>query len=162
MVRKTHTTDRKHSREAIDLVHAIILKLEEIPDGCAELFPFNNRYQIVVCFYDRATILKILHEEITVNLEFEYRITYGTGQVFDRKGPYRIEVSKEEYMKIVDAVMNDIPLMNIEGIDEIIEKMTNYVKDIDGCYNMDGTLRRSQLKKPRVISDLEFSIYRLE
>jgi hypothetical protein len=31
----------KHSAEAIGLVKAFISKLEDIPDGCAELFPFE-------------------------------------------------------------------------------------------------------------------------
>lgn len=30
-----------HSREAVDLVREFIARLEEIPDGCAELFPFE-------------------------------------------------------------------------------------------------------------------------
>ena len=32
---------RKHSAEAIDLVRTIIERLKEIPDGCAEIFPFE-------------------------------------------------------------------------------------------------------------------------
>lgn len=31
----------KHSAEAIELVEEFIAKLEEIPDGCAEIFPFE-------------------------------------------------------------------------------------------------------------------------
>ena len=34
--------NKKHSAEAIDLVEAFIQRLEEIPDGCAELFPFET------------------------------------------------------------------------------------------------------------------------
>ena len=30
-----------HSREAVELVKEFIARLEEIPDGCAELFPFE-------------------------------------------------------------------------------------------------------------------------
>ena len=30
-----------HSREAVELVREFITRLEEIPDGCAELFPFE-------------------------------------------------------------------------------------------------------------------------
>ena len=32
----------KHSEEAIELVKKIIHELEEIPDGCAECFPFET------------------------------------------------------------------------------------------------------------------------
>ena len=30
-----------HSKEAIELVGEFVAMLEEIPDGCAELFPFE-------------------------------------------------------------------------------------------------------------------------
>ena len=37
-----HMPDKgNHSREAMDLVREFIARLEEIPDGCAELFPFE-------------------------------------------------------------------------------------------------------------------------
>lgn len=32
----------EHSREAIELVKEFVQRLEEIPDGCAELFPFET------------------------------------------------------------------------------------------------------------------------
>lgn len=31
----------EHSQEAVDLVREFIARLEEIPDGCAEIFPFE-------------------------------------------------------------------------------------------------------------------------
>lgn len=34
--------DKGHSVEATDLVRRFIKALDNIPDGCAELFPFNN------------------------------------------------------------------------------------------------------------------------
>lgn len=35
------TENSNHSREAVELVKEFIARLEEIPDGCAELFPFE-------------------------------------------------------------------------------------------------------------------------
>lgn len=32
----------KHSREAIELVKEFVMRLEDIPDGCAECFPFET------------------------------------------------------------------------------------------------------------------------
>ena len=32
----------RHSKEAIELVEAFVKKLEDIPDGCAECFPFET------------------------------------------------------------------------------------------------------------------------
>ena len=34
--------DRKHSQKAIDLVREFVEMLEDIPDGCAEMFPFET------------------------------------------------------------------------------------------------------------------------
>ena len=31
----------EHSREAVELVRGFVSQLEEIPDGCSEIFPFN-------------------------------------------------------------------------------------------------------------------------
>ena len=31
----------QHSREAVELVRGFVSQLEEIPDGCSEIFPFN-------------------------------------------------------------------------------------------------------------------------
>ena len=35
------TENSNHSREAVELVKEFIARLEEIPDGCEELFPFE-------------------------------------------------------------------------------------------------------------------------
>ena len=35
-------SEGKHSREAISLVEEFVARLEEIPDGCAECFPFET------------------------------------------------------------------------------------------------------------------------
>lgn len=40
-VRHMPETGDDHSREAVELVKEFIARLEEIPDGCAELFPFE-------------------------------------------------------------------------------------------------------------------------
>lgn len=40
-VRHASAAKGKHSAEAIELVKEFIAKLEEIPDGCAEIFPFE-------------------------------------------------------------------------------------------------------------------------
>ena len=36
----------EHSREAIELVKEFVQRLEEIPDGCAEMFPFETIDQL--------------------------------------------------------------------------------------------------------------------
>ena len=37
-----YSSDRKHSTEAVELVKEFINRLKEIPDECAELFPFET------------------------------------------------------------------------------------------------------------------------
>ncbi len=37
-----NTHGEKHSRQSVELVKKFIAKLEEIPDGCAECFPFET------------------------------------------------------------------------------------------------------------------------
>ena len=41
-VRHIPKDNKKHSAEAIELVEAFIQRLEQIPDGCAERFPFET------------------------------------------------------------------------------------------------------------------------
>lgn len=36
------SSERKHSREAVELVREVLVRLEEIPDGCAETFPYKS------------------------------------------------------------------------------------------------------------------------
>ena len=41
MISKMDSEIEKHSSKAVELVRRFVTELEEIPDGCAELFPFE-------------------------------------------------------------------------------------------------------------------------
>ena len=41
MISKMDSEIEKHSSKAVELVRRFVAELEEIPDGCAELFPFE-------------------------------------------------------------------------------------------------------------------------
>ena len=87
---------------------------------------------------------------------FQYRITYDNGQSYDRPNLMTVDITKDEYKRIVLGVMAGKKIHEIEGITEPLEKMTAIVHDIDSWINMNGSQRNKPLKKARNISDLEF------
>lgn len=87
---------------------------------------------------------------------FQYRITYESGQCYDRNHQMVVQITKEEYKKIIQNVLQGIPINQIEDIPDVINEMTECVQDIDRWYNINGTQRSTPLKKSRAISDLEF------
>ena len=54
--------------------------------------------------------------------------------------------------------MQGIAIEQIEGISEVINKMTENVQFVDCFMNKNGTSRKTPLKKKRAISKLEFFI----
>lgn len=62
---------------------------------------------------------------------FQYRITYENGKTYDRKDEVIVEITKEKYIKIIQGVLQGIPINQIEGIADVIEKMTENVLFID-------------------------------
>lgn len=40
-IESLHSESEKHSSKVVELVRRFVAELEEIPDGCAELFPFE-------------------------------------------------------------------------------------------------------------------------
>lgn len=91
-----------------------------------------------------------------MEFEFQYRITYESGQAYDRPHRLNVPVTKEEYNKIMLGILDGKSIREIEGIDEVIAKMTEQVQFVDRWYNLNGTQRKTPLKKPRDISDLDF------
>jgi hypothetical protein len=87
---------------------------------------------------------------------FQYRITYDNGQFYDRPHVMTVDITKDEYKRIVLGVMAGKQINEIEDITEPLEKMTAIVHDIDRWTNMNGSQRNKPLKKARNISDLEF------
>ena len=91
-----------------------------------------------------------------MNFYFRYRITYDNGQFYDRPHLMSVDITKDEYKRIVLGVMAGKQINEIEGITEPLEKMTAIVHNMDRWINMNGSQRNKPLKKARNISDLEF------
>ena len=93
-----------------------------------------------------------------VNFQFQYRITYGNGKSYDRPHIMIVQITLDEYKKIVLGVMEGKRIEEIDDISEAIEKMTEVVRYIDSWININGSQRTTRLKKARIISELEFFI----
>lgn len=91
-----------------------------------------------------------------MDFQFQYRITYGNGQFYDRPHVMTVQIIMDEYKKIVLGVLEGKRIEEIDNISETIEKMTEIVQYIDSWINMNGSQRATRLKKARVISELEF------
>ena len=93
-----------------------------------------------------------------MDFQFQYRITYGNGQFYDRPHVMTVQISMDDYKKIVLGVLEGKRIEEIDDITETIEKMTEIVQYIDSWINMNGSQRTTPLKKARIISELEFFI----
>ena len=94
-----------------------------------------------------------------LNFNYCYKITYESGETYDRRrNELSVEISKEDYKKIITGVLQERPIEQIEGISDVIDKMTENVEFADRFMNKNGSLRKTPLKKKRAISKLEFFI----
>ena len=91
-----------------------------------------------------------------MDFQFQYRITYENGQFYDRPHVMTVQITMDEYKKIVLGVLEGKRIEEIDNISETIQKMTEIVQYIDSWSNMNGSQRTTRLKKARVISELEF------
>ena len=69
---------------------------------------------------------KIVEEESREKMKFNYcyRITYESGEVCERRRDQLcVDVSKEEYGKIITGVLAGIPIERIDGISNVITEM---------------------------------------
>lgn len=62
-----------------------------------------------------------------MDFNFCYRITYESGQFYDRPHMLTVQITKEEYKKIMRGVLEQTPIEQIEGISDVITKMTEIV-----------------------------------
>lgn len=85
-----------------------------------------------------------------------YRITYESGEVCERRRDQLcVEVSKEEYEKIINGVLTGIPIEQIAGISSVIAEMKDNVMFTDRWRNKNGSWRKKPLKKNRAFSKIE-------
>ena len=88
-----------------------------------------------------------------MNFNYCYKITYESGETYDRRrNELSVEISKEDYKKIITGVLQERPIDQIEGISDVIDKMTENVEFADRFMN------KNTIKEKRAISKLEFFI----
>ena len=64
-----------------------------------------------------------------LNFNYCYKITYESGETYDRRrNELSVEISKEDYKKIITGVLQERPIDQIEGISDVIDKMTENVE----------------------------------
>ena len=64
-----------------------------------------------------------------LNFNYCYKITYESGETYDRRRyELSVEISKEDYKKIITGVLQESPIDQIEGISDVIDKMTENVE----------------------------------
>lgn len=92
----------------------------------------------------------------TISINFEYRVTYENGKIYDRSHTLAAQITLDEYKKIIIGVLDGKQINEIEDISEALEKMSETVHYMDGWTNMDGSRRTKPLKKSRCILELEY------
>lgn len=92
-----------------------------------------------------------------LNFNYCYKITYESGETYDRRrNELSVEISKEDYKKIITGVLQERPIDQIEGISDVIDKMTENVEFADRFMNKNGSLRKTPLKKKELFQNLNF------
>ena len=94
-----------------------------------------------------------------MRFNYTYKITYASGQCYDRwKSQLNVDVTEEQYRKIIENLLQGRTLSESLGIDELLREMENDVRYIDRWNNLDGSSRRTPLKKEREIARIELRI----
>jgi len=88
-------------------------------------------------------------------IDITFKVIYESGKIVDRERYLPVEVSDEDYRKIVEGTSKGLDLGEIDGIEEAINNMKQRVIEIDCYYDLNGKLMNKPLKKPRRIADIE-------
>ena len=92
-----------------------------------------------------------------MQFHFQYRIWYSEDEIYlERKFEPCVEITEEDYRKILIGVNAGMELKDITGIDDALQKMRDCVLQIDRWKNKDGTDRKMPLKKPRNVYMIEY------
>ena len=93
-----------------------------------------------------------------MQFHFQYRIWYSEDEIYlERKFEPCVEITEEDYRKILIGVNAGMELKDIPGIDDALQKMRDRVLQIDRWKNKDGTDRKMPLKKPRNVYTQSFA-----
>lgn len=91
-----------------------------------------------------------------MRFNYTYRIIYGSGQCCDRsRQQLTIEITREQYGRIIEKVTQGCTINEVPGIEELVKDMEEQVRFVDRWDNLDGTHRKTLLKKERDIAKIE-------
>ena len=93
-----------------------------------------------------------------LNFNYCYKITYESGETYDRRrNELSVEISKEDYKKIITGVLQERPIDQIEGISDVIDKMTENVEFADRFMNKKWFIKKNTIKeKKELFQNLNF------
>jgi len=90
-------------------------------------------------------------------LSFDYRVTFRDGVTVDRQNKLFADVTDDEFRMIVNGIVAGHAFAEIPGIDVVIKKLDEQVEYIERSLSINGIYRDEPLKKPRVITGIEYS-----
>ena len=91
-----------------------------------------------------------------MRFNYTYRITYSSGQCCDRsREQLTIEITREQYGRIIEKVIKGCTISEVSGIEELVKDMEEQVRFVDRWDNLDGSHRKTPLKKERDIAKIE-------
>lgn len=91
-----------------------------------------------------------------MRFNYTYRITYGSGQYCDRsRQQLTIEITQEQYGRIIEKVIQGCTISEVPGIETLVKDMEEQVHFVDRWDNLDGSHRKTPLKKERDIAKIE-------
>ena len=94
-----------------------------------------------------------------MRFNYTYKITYGSGQCYDRwKHQLGIEITPEQYSKIIETVIQGRSISETTELEDVIQEMEENVRFVDRFQNMDGSSRNTPLKKERDITKIELLV----
>ena len=126
------------------------------PSECCFTLKWFHAIIILVKNFDGMKLFLIGGME-DLNFNYCYKITYESGETYDRRrNELSVEISKEDYKKIITGVLQERPIEQIKGISDVIDKMTENVEFADCFMNKNGSLRKTPLKKKELFQNLNF------
>lgn len=90
-------------------------------------------------------------------LSFDYRVTFRNGVTADRQYKLFADVTDDEFRMIVKGILAGYTFAEIPGIGIVIRKLDEQVEYIERSLSINGIFRDEPLKKPRVITAIEYS-----
>ena len=98
------------------------------PSECCFTLKWFHAIIILVKNFDGMKLFLIGGME-DLNFNYCYKIIYESGETYDRRrNELSVEISKEDYKKIITGVLQERPIDQIEGISDVIDKMTENVE----------------------------------